>query len=185
MRCLSIKSAGFTLPEMMIALAIGGVLMLGAARFLPLLQMNNLRMLMTFQLREELQLMMATLAKNVRRAGYCHGECQGKALITSSNGQCLLLRWDENSNGKWENADSETSDYYGFRLRNGSLEAQRGVDSCESSGWEKMNDPASVIISDFRVVRKAQQVQLRLSGYALGFPLQALTVERWVTGENL
>lgn len=180
------KRAGFTLPEMLIALAISGVVMLGAAKFLPLLQSNNLRILLTFQLQEELQLIMGTLEKSVRRAGYCHGKCQGEALkITGDTKPCLLVRWDENSNGKWEGPGNESSDYYGYRLRDGNLEAQRGVDECESGGWEKMNDPASMVISNFHLVREARQIRLVLGGYARRFPQLPLTVERWITAENL
>lgn len=175
--------AGFTLPEMLVALAISGVLMLGAARFLPLLQSNNLRILLTFQLQEELQLMMGTLEKSVRRAGYCHGACQGQGLKIAE--ECLLVRWDENSNGKWEGPGSENSDYYGYRLRDGNLEGQRGVENCDGGGWEKMNDPASLRIDDFRILKQDRQVRLRLSGYARRFPQLPVTLERWVTAENL
>lgn len=180
------KRGGFTLPEMLVALAISGVLMLGAAKFLPLLQIGNLRILLTFQLHEELQLMMSTLEKSVRRAGYCHGKCQGEGLQTiGEKNACLLVRWDENSNGRWEGPGNENSDYYGFRLRDGNLEAQRGVQSCDSGGWEKMNDPDSIVISDFRVLKQVRQIRLLLGGYARRFPQLPLTVERWITAENL
>ncbi|WP_338577409.1 prepilin-type N-terminal cleavage/methylation domain-containing protein [Erwinia sp. E_sp_W01_1] len=72
------RQAGFSLPEMLIALAIGSVLLLGAARMLPLLQYNNLQTLMRFQLQEELQLIATTLEKAVRRAGYCKGSVPEK-----------------------------------------------------------------------------------------------------------
>lgn len=180
------RRAGFTLPEMLIALAISGVVMLGAAKFLPLLQSNNLRILLSFQLQEELQLIMGTLEKSVRRAGYCHGKCQGEALrITDGIKPCLLVRWDENSNGEWEGPGNDNSDYYGYRLRDGNLETQRGVDECDSGGWEKMNDPASMVISDFRLIRQARQIRLVLGGYARHFPQLPLIVERWITAENL
>jgi len=180
------RQAGFTLLEMLLALAISGVLMIGVARFLPMLQVANLRTLMTLQLHEELRLMMGTLEKAVRRAGYCQGECAGAGLtIDDQRGECLLLRWDENSNGKWDRVENEHSDFYGFRLRAGNLEAQRGVDSCERGGWEKLNDPATVVITAFKVVKTGGQVQLRLSGYAQAFPQQSLTLESWVTAMNL
>ena len=63
------KQTGFSLAEMLVALAISSVLLLSAARLLPVLQSNNLQTLMRFQLQEELQLMMFTLEKSVLRAG--------------------------------------------------------------------------------------------------------------------
>ncbi len=180
------KQSGFTLPEMLIALAIGSVLMLGIARFLPALQINNLRTLMSFQLHEELKLMINTLEKAVRRAGYCAGECEGKGIIiNTTGGTCLLVRWDENSNGKWEGPDAENSDYYGYRLREGNLEVQRGVSRCDTAGWEKLNDPGSVTLSQFQVTQADRQIRLLLSGYATAFPGIVLTVESWITAKDL
>ncbi|EOS95987.1 Prepilin peptidase dependent protein B [Erwinia tracheiphila PSU-1] len=180
------KHSGFTLPEILIALAITSVLLLGAARFVPQLQIADLRMLMMLQLNEELRLIMGTLEKAVRRAGYCRGECgEGALSIVQQSGTCLLLRWDENSNGKWEDVENQNSDYYGYRLREGSLEAQRGVDSCTSSGWEKLNDPSAITITAFQVLRVNRQIRLKLSGTALAFPQSSVTLESWVTAENL
>lgn len=71
------KSQGFTLLETLIALAVSSILMVGAMRTLPQLQSQNLRLMLRAQLYEELQQMMHTLEKAVRRAGYCHGRCQG------------------------------------------------------------------------------------------------------------
>lgn len=62
------KMAGFSLLEMLIALAISAVVMLSAGRFLPLLLAENAGVLQRAQLRQELQQMMATLEKAVRRA---------------------------------------------------------------------------------------------------------------------
>ncbi|MGE9551575.1 prepilin peptidase-dependent protein [Erwinia amylovora] len=182
---MPMKQAGFTLLEMLIALAVSGVLMVSTARFLPALQVANLRMLISLQLHEELRLMMGTLEKAVRRAGYCRGQCPGVALTLNQQGNCLLLRWDGNSNGKWEGVENENSDFYGFRLREGNLETQRGVERCDSGGWEKLNDPATVMITAFQAVRAGPQVRLRLSGYALAFPQHPLMLESWVTAVNL
>lgn len=179
------RQAGFSLPEMLIALAIGSVLLLGAARMLPLLQYNNLQTLMRFQLQEELQLIATTLEKAVRRAGYCKGECAGKALSIGESGHCLLVRWDGNSNGRWEGGENAESDLYGYRLREGSLEIQRGVDSCSGGGWEKVSDPATVLVEDFLVTRNEKQIRLRIAASAKAFPQQKIALERWITAGNL
>lgn len=179
------KQAGFSLPEMLVAMAISSVLLLGAAKMLPRLQYNNLQTLMRFQLQEELQLIMVTLEKAVRRAGYCKGECAGKALSIGESGHCLLVRWDENSNGKWEDVESTESDLYGYRLREGSLEMQRGVDRCSGGGWEKVSDPATVTIEDFLVTKNEKQIRLAIAASSRAFPQQKVAVERWITAGNL
>jgi prepilin peptidase dependent protein B len=175
-----LKVAGFSLLEMLIALAISAVVMLSAGRFLPLLLAENAGVMQRAQLRQELQQMMATLEKAVRRAGYCHGECGSEALQIREN--CLLLRWDENSNGKWEGVSYAESDYYGYRLRQQQLEMQRGVDQCQSAGWERLSDPAVMTREQFSVSQQGAQVRLVLQGRA-GRWLE--TVESWVEADNL
>lgn len=180
------KAQGFTLLEMLIALATGSLLMLGAARLLPQLQAQNLHLMMQAQLQEDLQQMMHTLEKAVRRAGYCHGRC----LTTAQQGMhieagCLLVRWDENSNGQWEAPGRDDSDVYGYRLRGTALEMQRGVNHCQGSGWERLNDPQRLGIRFFQVEKSGRQVRIHLSGFALRSPEIALDLEHWLTAENL
>jgi len=177
---MPLKIAGFSLLEMLIALAISAVVMLSAGRFLPLLLAENAGLLQRAQLRQELHQIMATLEKAVRRAGYCHGECGNGALKISEN--CLLLRWDENSNGKWEAVSHGESDYYGYRLRQQQLEMQRGVDQCDSAGWERLSDPAFMTLEQFSISWQGAQVRIVLQGRA-GHWLE--TVESWVERENL
>ncbi|MGY3114856.1 prepilin peptidase-dependent protein [Pantoea eucalypti] len=177
---MPLKIAGFSLLEMLIAMAISAVIMLSVGRFLPLLLAENADVLQRAQLRQELQQMMATLEKSVRRAGYCHGECGKEALKISEN--CLLLRWDENSNGQWEGVSHAESDYYGYRLRQQQLEMQRGVEQCQSAGWERLSDPAFMTLEQFSVSQQGRQVRIVLQGRA-GRWLE--TVESWIEGENL
>lgn len=179
---MRINQAGFSLLEMLLAMAVGAVLMVSAGRFLPLLLAENLRLQQRVQLQQELQQITQTLQKALRRAGYCNGECSGPALTIQENGSCVLLRWDENSNGRWEGVGHSDSDFYGYRLRSGQLEMQRGVDDCNGSGWERLTDPEFLTVEQFRVNREARHLVLQLTGKT---GEQSFTLESWVTGENL
>ncbi|MGD9425793.1 prepilin peptidase-dependent protein [Pantoea sp. NSTU24] len=174
------KVSGFSLLEMLIAMAISAVVMISVGRFLPRLVAESASVLQRAQLRQELQQIMTTLEKAVRRAGYCHGECGPGALTLREN--CLLLRWDENSNGRWDAAGHTGSDYYGYRLRQQQLETQRGVDECQSAGWERLSDPAFMTLEQFSLRRQGRQIRIVLQGRA-GRWLE--TIESWVEGENL
>ena len=77
---------------------------------------------------------------------------------------------------------SSDSDYYGYRLRNGQLEMQRGVDNCHAGGWERITDPAFMSIETFRLERQGQRLILLLAGRAGN---QHVQQERWVEGWNL
>ncbi|QKJ88488.1 prepilin peptidase dependent protein B [Paramixta manurensis] len=183
---MSVNIRGFSLAEMLIALAVSSILLAGAARILPFLQRQTLQLIADVQLQEALQQLIMVLEKAVRRAGYCNGECQGEPLqIGGQQGSCLLVKWDENSNGKWEGRGRENSEFYGYRRRERSLEMQRGVDSCEGSGWEHLSDPSTLAISGLTFARSGAQIKIRLEGYAVAFPQRKRVVEAWVSGMNL
>lgn len=179
---MRVAQRGFSLLEMLIAMAIGAVLMISVGRFLPLLLEQNLRLQQRVQLQQELQQIANTLQKALRRAGYCHGQCSGSALTIAASGSCVLLRWDENSNGRWEGVGHSESDYYGYRLRSGQLEMQRGVDECNSSGWEKLSDPAFLTIDAFKLERQGSRLVLQLAGHANS---QSVELASWIEGINL
>lgn len=174
------KMTGFSLLEMLIAMSISAVLMVGAGRFMPLLLGENLRLQQRVQLQTELQQILSTLEKAVRRAGYCQGECGSGGLTLAES--CLLIRIDENSNGRWEGIGHGESDYYGYRLRQKQLEMQRGVDNCNGGGWERLSDPDFLSVEAFHVQREGQLVKILLQGRA---GQQDETMERWVEGMNL
>ncbi len=183
---MSVNSRGFSLTEMLVAVAISSVLMLGVARMLPLLQRQNMQLMAQVQLQEALQQMMMTMEKAVRRAGYCNGECVGDALrIRHHDASCLLVAWDENSNGQWEGSTHPESEWYGYRLRNQSLEMQRGVNSCDGNGWERLSDPGAMTLSELHFARDQQQIKISLTGHSLAFPHQSLSVVSWIYGANL
>lgn len=177
---MRITEAGFSLLEMLIAMAVGAVLMVSTGRFLPLLLDQNLRLQQRVQLQLELQQIATTLQKALQRAGYCHGQCLGPALTISPH--CVLLRWDENSNGSWEGVGHSESDHYGYRLRLGQLEMQRGVDECNSSGWERLSDPAFLTLDHFKLERRGTRLVMQLAGRAGS---QKMALERWIEGMNL
>lgn len=176
------KTAGFSLPEVVMAMAIGSVLMISVGRFLPLLQGENLRLQQRAQLQQELRQMMMTLEKAVRRAGYCKGQCSGSGLTVAAQGRCLLVKWDENSNGKWEEAAHEESEAYGYRLRQQQIEMQRGVTRCDGEGWEKLSDPAFLHIETFQIQREGRLIKMQLGGRA---GREQAALESWVESENL
>ena len=77
---MPVKEQGFSLLEVLIAMAISSVLLLGAARFLPALQRDSLTSARKLALEDEIWLRVFTVAKHLQRAGYCHGSCTGEGL---------------------------------------------------------------------------------------------------------
>ncbi|MBV8041206.1 prepilin peptidase-dependent protein [Pluralibacter sp.] len=148
---MSVGEQGFSLLEVLIAMAISSVLLMGACRFLPALQMAIARQTQRQALEEELWQRLQAVSGQLQRAGYCRGTCQGEALHLET--QCVLIRWDANANGMWEETPASMAEVTGFRLQNGVLETLRGALSCSGKGWEKMTDPQTITVDAFSVER--------------------------------
>ncbi|HEY4466806.1 MAG TPA: prepilin peptidase-dependent protein [Klebsiella sp.] len=187
---MSVKCRGFSLPETLIAMAISAVLLLGSARFLPALQWVVLRQTRQQSLENELWQRIYTVAKNLQRAGYCRGNCSGQALYIASGGDCLLARWDGNSDGVWNTSPPSDSDTTGFRLRDGALETLRGASTCNGKGWEKMTNPAVIKVTAFQVTRQdkadfSPELTITLAAHSVADPQIHARAEYGVTGYNL
>lgn len=75
---MSVNERGFSLLEVLIAMAISSMLLLGAARFLPALQREILQTTRQLLLEDEIWQRAYTVAKHLQRAGYCRETAQGK-----------------------------------------------------------------------------------------------------------
>ena len=187
---MSVNERGFSLLEMLIAMAISSILLLSSARFLPALQREILRNTRQLILEDEIWQRGYTVAKHLQRAGYCRGNCVGEGLVISAKGDCVIARWDANSNGVWESGPVKEADSIGFRLQDKVLETVRGATGCTSKGWDKMTDPATMQIEAFQVERLnfsgySPLLTLRLRGVSNDQPQKVVEAIYSVTGFNL
>lgn len=148
---MSLSQRGFSLPEVLVTMAISSVMLLSASRFLPGLQRATFMQTERQELEDEVWQRVSGIGKQLQRAGYCAATCQGQALSIAQQGACVIVQWDANSNGRWDNAPATDADQTGFRLQADSLETLRGATSCEGKGWEKMTDPDRLLVQRFVV----------------------------------
>ncbi|MFI8315908.1 prepilin peptidase-dependent protein [uncultured Kosakonia sp.] len=181
---------GFSLLETLLAMAIGSVLLLASARFLPGLQIALMQHTRLQTIEDDLWQRLRAVAKHLQRAGYCNGSCNGQPLFISAKGECVIAQWDANSNGRWEGAPSNDAEQTAFRLQNGALETLRGATSCTGRGWEKVTDPAQMHVGRFSVTQRqtaglAPQLTIQLAASLPGAAEKMVSGELTVTGYNL
>lgn len=186
---MPLNQRGFTLLETLIAMTLSSIVLLSAGRLFPALQRGVLLQYQKENLQESLWQLVFSIGKNLQRAGYCHGVCKGEGLTIFKGGECVLVQWDINSNGRWEPSGHAEAETTGFRLLNGSLETLKGAVNCEGNGWEKITDPEIVKINHFSVtqlVRKSLQplLEIKLSASLKG-EAQPVLLRHIVVGYNL
>ncbi|MEW7000467.1 prepilin peptidase-dependent protein [Serratia ureilytica] len=145
---------GFTLPEVMLALVFGSVIALGAAKTYPLLRQQSVVVSQHFRLESTLRQLAFGIERSAPRR-FCAGQCAGRPLLIGqasgeAAGSCVIVAYDIARSGQWL-ASGEDAGYFGYRLRNGGLEGQRGVSQCDGGGWERLLDYDEVRIERFRV----------------------------------
>lgn len=182
---MPVNTRGFSLPEMLVTMVISSILLLGAARLLALLQQQQLQLQIKIQVREELQRVSETVAKLIRRAGYCHRQCLDPALQIQDEGRCLLVRWDESRHGQRDTPVHSASDFYGYRLRHNSIETQKGVSRCDTPGWERLSDPQLLVVTDFRLLRDGAVFKITIMAHSTVLPSITEKRETWVRAINL
>lgn len=185
-----LNQRGFSLTEVLIAMAISSILLLSTARFLPGLQRAMLMQGQQQRLEEEVWLRVNALGKQLQRAGFCSGLCQGLALTIGRRGSCVIVQWDANSNGRWETTPSSEAEQTGFRLEGGALETQRGATSCEGKGWEKLTEPESLWVTRFSVSKTehpgfSPELNIELAAATPGRLNEPFQATWRVTGFNL
>ncbi|MBT0728351.1 prepilin peptidase-dependent protein [Rosenbergiella australiborealis] len=159
--------AGFSMIEMVIALSIGAIVLLSAARLLPQLSVQLRALEQRQLLRQEVHRLILLLEKAIRRAGFCYGDgCQGLSLEIKENGKCLLTRWDDNAKGRWNEPTHQYSDYFGYRHRGVALESARGVTQCSTGQWSRLTQPSQVEILALHIEAKTKHIVIHLTGRA-------------------
>lgn len=187
---MSVKQGGFSLTEVLIAMAISSMLLLSAVRFLPGLQQALQTETTQQEIEEEIWLRLSGIGKHLQRAGFCAGTCSGHAMQISAQGDCVIVQWDENRNGRWETTPLAAAEQTGFRLNAGALETLRGAATCRDKGWERITDPARVTVVHFRVEKTqrpgfAPEFSLTLAAAFTGRQGRVFQARHGVTGYNL
>jgi prepilin peptidase dependent protein B len=163
------KILGFTLIELMIALAINAFLLAGLIDIFVYNLEHYRKVINTNQLNEQLQSAIYFMTNEIKRAGY-----SGTAANDVNSGQnnnvfmsatnditvnagnnCILFAYDRSSDGSIPTINAAVDDErYGFRLNNNAIQTRPpgATFACTatSSNWENMTDTNVISITNLQ-----------------------------------
>ncbi len=162
------KQSGFTLIEIIVALAISSILMLALAAVFSNVVRHSNESLSQSRLYQNLSAALDMVANDIRRAGYWGqavtdvgtGTNTNPFMSTASgvdltiNGNCVTLSYDRDSNGTLAAINTANDDErYGYRLTAGAIQARPSSASFScgagASTWEDITDPNLITVTAF------------------------------------
>ncbi|NDV92179.1 prepilin-type N-terminal cleavage/methylation domain-containing protein [Alteromonas sp. 345S023] len=160
-----LSKTGFSLTELIVALAIGAAVILFATSSVLSLAHSLNTLNQRLVLESELRLLTQTISLQLSRAGYLAetGETHNNGSLslltapapailidkhpTGAPDSCVLFAYDKNHDGKISLA--APSEMLGFRLRDKALEYRVAGKSCSQSGWHDLTDSKKMVVSAF------------------------------------
>lgn len=149
---MRINQQGFTLIEVLVALALSSALLLGVMRLFSTLQRNVLHEYQSAHARESVWQLAYRIGKHLQRAGYCRGVCStAPALKIEQGGSRVMIQWQPPHAG-------HQIELTGYRLFQGELQIFKGMKEFSGEVWEKISDPLWVTLTHFSVTAQPRSV---------------------------
>lgn len=197
---------GISLTGLLVALAIGGLLLSIASSFAARVLVNHTLMQHTLRMEDELNRLVQLMVSEVARAGYdgtaamraYHGQSRALSLFypalmidhhpAEPANSCVLFGYDKNHDGlRTMNSPAEI---LGFRLRNQAVEYRIAGKTCSAGGWQDLSDPATsrIVLLSFTLEHSADsqatRLIIRLEGHLTGHPDISRTLQHTVLLRN-
>ena len=192
---------GFNLTELMIGITVGMLIVLAATAFYVTSVRSSAETIRMTKLTNETRAIMNLMVRDVRRAGYWSDAQPGDAdmpipvnpfsvrapgtsdhtdLSIYESGECLLYSYDAtyrpgpagdpNTPGEIHRVDimGFALDGTDLRMNNGSLD---DTSDCDTTGWERLNDPATVAITALQFSTDSSKCRNVTEGVSWNIPL--------------
>ncbi len=178
---LRMRNAGFSLVELMISIAVGLAVLGGVISIFASTVKSNADTLEMTQLNQELRATIDIMSRDIRRSGYWFNapSAIGPPATVASNknpfetlaisrfgtetaDSCITYQYDADNDGNIDLGTSGAGDTsqpderFGFRLRDGAVEARQSGASCTAGGWENITDEKNIEITLLRFILTAQ-----------------------------
>lgn len=187
---LSRRIGGFSLMEVLLAMLVGCVMVIGSMQIYPTLRRHSQNTLRHFWLEQRIHQALFALEKDLRRAGFCTRRCQDNVVTLGQfpgemANSCAIVAYDFNRRG----GAPQRRETFGYRLRAGAWETQVSIVDCGGGGWERRLDPQEVTVTRFEVIAWRNVTgltlyEVHLAGHWFRRPDIARHTVRWIAGHN-
>ena len=173
---------GFTLVELLIALAIGSVVLTGLLGIFETTVKHSNATLNAVRLDQDLRTAMDMISGDIRRAGFWGNAKNNIGLGVNNNpfmttttdvtinnaGNCILLSYDKNGDGAIAALGAGDDERYGYRLSGQVLQARlpNAAFSCTSASttWEDITNPKIITMTGLSFTKDEKSIDLDNSG---------------------
>lgn len=150
---------GFSLIELMIAMAVGLFLMGGIVSIFGASAKAQSESMQTSRLQQELRASLSIMRTDIRRAGYWGNALPSLGannpftttttnLTVLNGGSCILYSYDLNKDGSVD----DNTEFFGFRLNNNAIEMRSSgtaTDDCSiNAEWTTVTDASIVTVTN-------------------------------------
>lgn len=145
------QQRGFTLPELLLALFLSGLLFSAMTAFMQGTVRRSVKQERQLRLTGVMENLLDTISKDLRRAGYLLNEREqqhGIRITGTKTEPCLVIRYVLAAN---RYRTSHTVSQFLYRYQGGLLEYSRDRDGCTGNGWFSLVDPQVLMIEHFSV----------------------------------
>ncbi|WP_392562755.1 prepilin peptidase-dependent protein [Orbus sturtevantii] len=182
---------GFSLFEMLLSLALTSLIMLSIVAFYPKFNLAIIKIYQQNRLEEATNQALYGLIKDIRRAGFIANSKTNitkPAIEINSTGDCIILRYDATSSGKWryDLSNPQRSDVFAYRYYKNSLDAQSGINNCHSTQtrWDKLFDPNEIDIIHFQAKQYLHYTELNIAVQLKHYPTARYQAVYYVKNQN-
>jgi prepilin peptidase dependent protein B len=167
-RMSQVSQRGLTVVELLVGVAIGLLVVVGAIKLAVDHLTDSRRVLVETRLSQDLRSAADIVARDVRRSGYWQGALSGVVYPAASNpyrtvtpmaGSASSITYfysrDTTENNVVNTTSGQPNETFGFRLLNGALESQT-----DAGTWQQLTDPSTAQITSFNIVPAHQELSL-------------------------
>lgn len=184
-------NGGFSLIELMIAVAASGFLMLGLVALFIANNLHSKQTLLNAKVEMMAQAATTLMERDIASAGYWGNAGSSSTnpfmqdgttdVYISADAQCILLAYDKNNDGQLPAISSSYDDErYGYRLQNNAIQYRPWGASFDCSApnnaWVNLTDPNTMQVSSLRFNMSENSIDIDGAG-----PGTSILVSRIVT----